>query len=60
MTGLAQIGGFLAIMQVGLLLSYLHEKGYEKKLVEKLEQHKLGDKVDIEEAKSIISVENFL
>ena len=59
MTGLAQIGGFLAIMRVGLFLSFLHQKGFEKKLVAKLEQQNIGEKVDIEEAKKVISVESF-
>jgi hypothetical protein len=59
--GLTKIGGILAIFRIGLLLSYLHQCSFEKKLVARLEkQNKNSENVDLQEVKKFMSIENFL
>jgi hypothetical protein len=56
--GLTKIGGLLAIFRIGLLLSYLHQSKFEKKLMARLENQ--NEKVDMMEVKKLMSIENYL
>ena len=60
--GLIKIGGLLAVFQVSLILSYFHEKIFEKRLLEQLEGEELSKqkegKLEINDVRQIFSTEN--
>jgi hypothetical protein len=59
MSGLSEIGGLIAIFKIGLILSYFHQMKFERTLVAKLEQQNRNSKIDLDEAKKMMSIENY-
>ncbi len=59
MSGLSKIGGLLAILKVGMLLSYFHEKRYEKQLNQQVNKAADRDDLQIDEIKKTMTIENY-
>ena len=59
MSGLSKIGGLLAILKISMLLSYLHEKRYEKQLNQQVKKAADRDDLQIDEIKKTMTIENY-
>ncbi len=59
MSGLSKIGGLLAILKISMLLSYLHEKRYEKQLNQQVSKAADRDDLQIDEIKKTMTIENY-
>ena len=57
---LSQIGGLLAIFKIGMVLSYFHQKNYEKELLEEFAGSNEGEKPQLRDAKKALSLQNYL
>lgn len=58
--GISRIGGLLPIFKIGVLLSWIHQKLYEKKLMQDLKNKTANEELSLKEIKSIVSIENFI
>jgi hypothetical protein len=58
-SGLSKIGGLLAILKISMLLSYLHEKRYEKQLNQQVKKAADRDDLQIDEIKKTMTIENY-
>ncbi len=59
MTGLTKIGGLLAILKISMILSYIHEKIYEKQMNKQIKKAADRHDIQIEEIKKTITIENY-
>jgi hypothetical protein len=58
-SGLSKIEGLLAILKISMLLSYLHEKRYEKQLNSQVNKATDRDDLLIDEIKKTVTIENY-
>ena len=59
-SGFSQIGGLMAFLKISLLLSYIHEKIYEKHLNNKVKIATDRDDIKLEEIKKFVTIENYI